>query len=761
MQIKMRKFLFLALILSLALSGCSLWPESPKTDAGLSNSLNNLYNGGNQEGLESLENILQKQSEIRKFSDYDELAVFLEENGKGDSYSSYATRGNDMKALDDVLFKEEQAIAPVAVEESAEASSITAHGATAEDYSETNIQVEGVDEADIIKNDGQYIYAVVQNSLYIIKAFPPEESEILTKIEFKSRPQDIYINGDNLVVFGADYNMDDREAYKSFRRYYNYTFFKVFDVSDRKNPKELRDLDFEGNYADSRMIGDYVYLVTNYYDYYYMPTEPIVPRVLEDGEVLAQKCVADAKCFAPEVYYFDMPYDSYNFTSVTAINVKNNKEDIKGESYMLSSGQNMYVSEDNFYITYTKYLSEYQLETEVTRELVYPVLSDKNKERIADIEAVSGYVLTDSEKISKIARILERYIMSLTAEEQTELEKNIREKMKEKYNNLAKELEKTVIHKIGIKSGDLEYKTHGEVPGTVLNQFSMDERGGYFRIATTKNQVWSQYIDDEKERESYSNLYVLDESLKIIGSVEELARGERIYSARFMQDRAYLVTFRQTDPLFVIDLKNPRAPEVLGELKIPGYSSYLHPFDNDFLIGLGKETKESEWGGVTTLGLKLSLFDVSNVSDPKEVDTYVMGGAGSDSIALNDHKAFLFSKDKELLTIPVVIREDLDSRGWGKLTFSGAAVFNITKEGFELKGKIDHSDGGKDGSQDCFWGYCYYDNNVLRSLYMDDVLYTFSNKYLKMNSLNDLELIKGLEIKKERLQDDDDFIIIN
>jgi uncharacterized secreted protein with C-terminal beta-propeller domain len=211
--------------------------------------------------------------------------------------------------------------------------------------------------------------------------------------------------------------------------------------------------------------------------------------------------------------------------------------------------------------------------------------------------------------------------------------------------------------------------------------------------------------------------------------------------------------------LFTIDLSDPTNPRVLGELKIPGYSSYLHPYNENLLIGFGKDTVANEWGGVKTKGLKFSLFDVSDVANPKEVDTYIMGDAGSDSIALNDHKAFLFNKDKNLLVVPVTITEDKENRGWGNQVFSGAAVFRVDEKGFELKGKIDHSDGGKIGTQDCWWGYCYYDNNVLRSLYISNTLYTYSNRYLKANNLEDLTEIKNLELKKEKKGDD--FQVIN
>jgi uncharacterized secreted protein with C-terminal beta-propeller domain len=288
----------------------------------------------------------------------------------------------------------------------------------------------------------------------------------------------------------------------------------------------------------------------------------------------------------------------------------------------------------------------------------------------------------------------------------------------------------------------------------------MDEDGGYFRIATTKSQTWSQF-SDKAEQESYSNLYVLDENLKTVGSLEKLAAGERIYSVRFMQGRAYLVTFEQTDPLFVIDLKDPNNPKVLGQLKIPGFSNYLHPYDETTLIGIGKETGESEFGGVITKGIKLSLFDVSDVANPKEINKYEMGGRGSDSIALSDHKAFLFSREKNLLVIPVTIMESSNPNDYGKFSFSGATVFKVDKTGFELKGRIDHSDGGKAGAREDWYGYDYYDNTVKRSLYINDILYTFSSKYLKANKIADLEVVKNLPLNKEQGDGGDDFEIVN
>ena len=201
--------------------------------------------------------------------------------------------------------------------------------------------------------------------------------------------------------------------------------------------------------------------------------------------------------------------------------------------------------------------------------------------------------------------------------------------------------------------------------------------------------------------------------------------------------------------MFVIDLKDPTNPKVLGELKIPGFSNYLHPYDETTLIGLGKDS------GSWNANLKLSLFDVSDVKNPREIDNYILGDNGGNSIALNDHKAFLFSKEKNLLVIPVnleflvyenegnsVFPEKMIPTKLGKY-FNGAAVFYVDKKEFKLKGKVDHSDGDDDNR------YGHDLDSVRRSLYIENILYTLSNKYLKMNSLSDIEEVNSLELKED------------
>jgi uncharacterized secreted protein with C-terminal beta-propeller domain len=310
------------------------------------------------------------------------------------------------------------------------------------------------------------------------------------------------------------------------------------------------------------------------------------------------------------------------------------------------------------------------------------------------------------------------------------------------------DFEKTTIHRIHIEDGEIEYNGSGEVPGRVLNQFSMDEYQGYFRIATTSGNNW--------EAASQNNLYILDGNLEIIASLEGLAPGEQIYSARFMGERCYLVTFRQIDPLFVIDLEDPYNPEVLGQLKITGYSNYLHPYDETHVLGIGKETVAAEEGDFTWYqGVKISLFDVSDVANPVEVAKYEIGDRGTDSPVLSDHKALLFDKAKNLLVIPVLVAEVDEGQypygvppyEYGQYVWQGAYVFSISlDEGFELRGRITHCENFSELWQKGYYYYGFSACSIQRSLYIENVLYTVSDAKIKMNSLENLAEINEVEL---------------
>ncbi|MEK4423881.1 beta-propeller domain-containing protein [Solibacillus sp. FSL K6-1523] len=280
------------------------------------------------------------------------------------------------------------------------------------------------------------------------------------------------------------------------------------------------------------------------------------------------------------------------------------------------------------------------------------------------------------------------------------------------------EVNETTIYKIAVDKTSIRMAAQGKVKGSVLNQFSMDEHNGYIRIATTEGNAWGS------EANSKNHLFILDNALKQVGSVNDLAQGERIYSARFMGEKAYIVTFKETDPLFVIDTKNPQAPKVLGELKIPGFSNYLHPIGENHLLGIGYDTEVKMESGskepiVLTKGMKLSLFNVTDLANPIEQDAVIIGGRGTYSEVQNDHKALFRDARNNYYGFPITIYEPGEDED--RLTYkgTGAQIYKVTTAGIELAG--DLTEPARPGEQ-------YEDsyNVVQRILYTGDNLYTVS-----------------------------------
>jgi uncharacterized secreted protein with C-terminal beta-propeller domain len=551
-------------------------------------------------------------------------------------------------------------------------------------YSATNIQVAGVDEADIVKTDGEYIYTLSDRKLIIAKAYPPEDAEVLSETGLELEPREMFIGDGTLLVFGytrQEIPLKGTAEPKTGKPeeiypYYNQiTTVQLWNIKDRSDPKLVRSVDFEGSYLSSRKIGSDVYFVINSYPNYRIMEERGSPvplyRDRTDDELDEEKgFVQTSRC--DEVSYFE-PIMAERFVTIASIPMDDPEGEIKKE-VIVGSGQNIYSSRQNLYI------AEYQYYWEPV-----PLKGAGN----------SG--------------------------------------------------EKTIVHKFSLGKGNINYKGHMEVPGRVLNQFSMDEYNGYFRIATTKGRV------SRAGGSSSNNLYIYNDKLNLTGSLEDLAPGESIHSARFMGDRAYLVTFKKIDPLFAIDLSDPANPRVLGKLKIPGYSDYLHPYDENHLIGIGKETVEAEevrgdfaW----YQGVKMAIFDVTDVENPKELHKVVIGDRGTDSEVLRDHKAFLFDRDKHLLVLPILLAEikggsSPSPNTYGEYVYQGAYVYTLTLEnGFELKGRITHYE-----TDESFKKSGYYfrgDASVKRALYIDDVLYTISQKKIKLNQLADMEEIKEL-----------------
>lgn len=567
---------------------------------------------------------------------------------------------------------------------------ISQSDATTSGYSKTNIQTDGVDESDIIKTDGKRIYYMGNNGKDV-KIFEDIDGKInlIKTIKLENDDEDytygnsMFLDSERLIIITqGNIKMEDKENTEVMTeakeiayipyRYKPFTSIYIYDVN---NYDLVRKVETEGNLVSSRKIGDSLYLVTNKFLYLYSFNRDDVMPVYKDtmlGNAYCEVAINNIRGFKD----FEKE-NNCNYMIITSLDLSNEKNKVNIDTY-LGSGSDIYCSLDNLFVTKTNYNYTY-----------------RNRGIMIDaINSVVDNVNNDEEIIT------------------------------------------TSIHKFAIKDGKATYEATGKVNGSLLNQFSMDEYKGNFRITTTDNND--------------NNLYVLDENLKVIGKLENLASGERIYSTRFMGDKAYVVTYKTVDPLFVIDLKNPSSPKVLGELKIPGYSSYLHPLGENYLLGFGEDSVEKSyinWEGkqevvAYSTGLKMSIFDVSDYSNPKEIHSVKIGGRGSYSELLYNHKALLLDEDKKIIAFPASVNKEAGyySDGtpmYGELEFSGALVYNIdVKDGFELKGKISHE--GEDK-------YSKYGSNIQRIIYIGDKFYTISNGAIKSTNMNTMEEVSYLK----------------
>jgi uncharacterized secreted protein with C-terminal beta-propeller domain len=589
-------------------------------------------------------------SGMKPFSSYEELKTFLADNTKDGS--TYVYGGGP---LDDQFFgSARDALVPVP----APMSESGGRAYFVNSYSTTNVQVAGVDEADIVKTDGEYIYvasngdfySASQNNVYIVKA-DWQDPRVMAEIGLGNETYvaGLFLSQDSskLVVLGSQYQVyaygEPRPEIAIYPYYSSVnTFITVYDISEKASPVLARNLTLSGSYFNSRMIGDYVYAVVSQPAY-----------ILEDAVILPQVYQnAKASEIEPErIYYADTVDNYFTFTTFIGLDILDDAQEPTNMTVLMGGASTMYVSMDNIYVTYQ--------------------------------------------------------------------------------NSTWNEGQYTSIYRISVNGGVLSDKiAEGSVPGYVLNQYSMDEYNGHFRVATT----W------QKETTQMNNVYVLNMNLSLVGKLENLAEGERIYSVRFMGDKGYIVTFRQIDPFFIIDLSNPAEPKVAGELKIPGYSSYLHPFDENHVIGLGMENNT----------VKLSLFDVANVNAPTEIAKYIVEGDWTYSQALDNPKAFLFDKQKELLVIPISITNYgvVDSSGKELYMqggyWQGAYVFNATASGFTLRGGITHAENAT--SSPYYYGLDY-GQQVNRALYIGNTLYTVSNSKVQLNNLDTLALIAEVNLR--------------
>jgi inhibitor of cysteine peptidase len=583
--------------------------------------------------------------------------------------------------------------------DSAPTSSVANEAAT--DFSSTNVQVEGVDEADIVKNDGQYIYILKGGSIRIVKAYPAKDMRELSAFDFADKnftPSDMYLDGDKVVVIGRSYEIavsgynqpttSDQAInskiaiYPPFNPTKSLTKVVIINTENKEKPVSERTVTVEGDLNTTRKIGDHVYVVSNQGNYGFgilrsdTKAEPVslLPEFSDTSDTSA-KSVAGCG----DVLYHPGG-TAANYTVISAIPLSKSGK-VENETILGYSGQ-VYASKRNLYFA----------------------------------ESTNNWY---------------SYYPAPT---------------------------KTYIHKFNLIGNRINYKGNGIVEGDIFNQFAMDEYNGYFRVVT-HNYGTSWWNGSEAVGEkSKSQLFVLDENMKQVGKLSDLGVNEDLHGVRFAGEKAYVVTFKKIDPLFVIGLADPQNPKVLGELKIPGFSDYLHPLDQNHIIGFGLDTEESVTNENFAWyhGVKLAIFDVTDVNNPKELHKLIIGDRGTSTPVSYNHKALLFApgkgaNGKALMAIPVSLHEltaaqkeaqKTEFPPYGEQTGQFAFVYDVSvKDGFELKGKLSHFQNVSEPDS--------YQKHINRIVYLGEYLYTISDKVVMANLINNLKNeIKKIELAK-------------
>lgn len=554
------------------------------------------------------------------------------------------------------------------------------------DYSTTNIQVENVDEADIVKTDGDYIYSISEDKVVITDVKDPKQPKVVSTIKSENEdiPEDIILYKDKLVVILT--KEGESEGYY-YSRTMN-TVVKIYNITSKDNPILTKSYEMYEPYYTSRCIDNVLYVISS--GNLREEDDEIVIAYNEDN--MEKEMSVDKIKYLKDV-------KTTKQTLISTVDLNNETADIKLESYLMNIS-NAYVSENAIYLLNQKY--KYNYDEQIPISVLFGLKGIFGiPDYYENLDSTNGYY--------------------------------------------------TEIYKFDIdKDGIVKYNAKTKVKGKTINQYSLDEKDNHLRIALYDNDG--------------SRVAIFGEDLKQIGISDDVAKGEKMYSSRFIGDKVYFVTYKTIDPLFVMDLSNETKPKVLGKLKIPGYSTYLHPYDENHIIGIGMETKEiinrnSNGKVISTtakvVGMKMALFDVSNVNAPIQISSVVIGDSRTTSAILTNPKALLFSKEKSLIAIPVNNYsqefEVTSSNNYETMinnytkyskpyNAEGYFVYNINvQDGFKLKGVITH--------EKTKATYYYSNSKLLRGLYIDNNLYTVSETMIKVNELESLKSVNELKLK--------------
>ncbi|EET62157.1 hypothetical protein BRYFOR_05821 [Marvinbryantia formatexigens DSM 14469] len=476
------------------------------------------------------------------------------------------------------------------------------------DFSQTNLREMGVDEGDIVKTDGEYIYIMKRNSSVKIIRASGEQMELVQTIKPETLDEsvrDMYISGNilNLVTSGSRSSLKEESEDVYSTEYYDYARIVTYDISDPENPVLTGSVEQEGYYHSSRKVGDYVYLFTRF--------QPVIGETQEDSGIMP--LVNGVTMEASDIYIPEV-LQSTSYLVIGSVNVSEPSEMVAHKA-VVSGAEQFYVSGQSIFICCNEW--------------------------------------------------------------------------REGTGNVTK------IMKFSYENGNIRGTGAAELKGYLNDTFSLDEYDGYLRVVAT----------DWNDGNEINALYVYDAQMELVGKIDDIAPGETIRSARFIGDTGYFVTFKQTDPLFSVDLSDPENPQIIGALKVTGFSSYLHFYGEDRLLGIGYEADEST--GMTT-GIKLSMFDISDPSDVKEISRYVIKDA-SYCAGLNNYKAVLVNPEKNLL---------------GFVCDDNYLVFSYDEDGFQNLLTYNLSEGENRQSN---W-YAYDD---VRGIYIGDTFYLINGERIR------------------------------
>jgi len=612
---------------------------------------------------------------------------------------------------------------------------------TPDEYSETNTQVEGVDEADRVKTDGEHVYVMSDRDFVVVKSWPAAQTDELGRVRLRTYPQSFFIDGNKAIVLGSanlyDVSSDaprpdgadvptptepagdsgssgdaanseaKPEGDSEWGGYYGYrqvSTVTVIDLADKANPRVIKEYFFDGYSLDSRKIGPKVYLAQNSYIYFnnlsYWPNDLNWYGGEQDR---------------PSAEVVNAAFDALHVSNVAAIRARSLDEwlprvwtSTNGGDVAFASGGQVGSCTD---VHVPSVYSGQGLLSLVSLDVATGDTASST------IQGTWGNVYASPDAIYVGSTNYDFMWWWMDSDDVPSV--------------------KTHIHKFAFDTaGNARYAASGEVLGYAINQFAFDEFDGHLRVATTDGFGW---WNNEQTESRVTVLHQEGNRLAQTGVVTGLGLGERIFSVRFIGVQGYVVTFRQVDPLYVIDLSNPAAPTVAGELKIPGFSSYIHPLEPGYLLTAGRDGDEE--GNIG--GIKIEIFDVRNPADPKSVKSAVIGdGWNTWSDVLWDHKAFSYFAARDLLAIPVSgWVETQSANGWWGEYKSELALFRVTTSDIEVLPSVSHMGFFDDfgGNDNCRYYSGYWQAQIYRGIFIEDYVYSLSQLGLQVHDTRNLE----------------------